>query len=280
MTRYRLAMAQMLVKGGKPDANLARADAMISGAAAQSCRVVVLPECMNLGWTHPSARDLAEPIPGPHFDRLAAAAKKHGMYVAAGLVERAGEKRYNAAVLIGPDGDLLLHHRKINELDIAHDLYAIGDRLGVSHTELGCFGLDICADNFHHSLAIGHVLMRMGARVILSPSSWAMPADHDQVKEPYHGFDTWTTGYRELAKLYDAYVIGVSDVGWIEAGPWAGRKCIGCSLAVGPGGVTLVEGPYGPDAEALLTIEIEPRVALGQGGTLIEAIRKKGYQGP
>jgi len=34
-------------------------------------------------------------------------------------------------VPIGPDGNLLLHHRKLNELDIAHDLYALGDRLQV-----------------------------------------------------------------------------------------------------------------------------------------------------
>lgn len=280
MPGFSLAMLQMRVEGGQPEANLTRAEAMLSGAAAQGCRVAVLPECMNLGWTHPSARDLAEPIPGPHYERLAAAAKKHRLYIAAGLVERAGEKRYNAAVLIGPDGERLLHHRKINELDIAHDLYAIGDRLGVAETEFGVFGLDICADNFHQSLAIGHVLMRMGARVILSPSSWAVPADHDQAKEPYHGFGTWTTGYRELARLYDAYVIGVSDVGWISGGPWKGRKCIGCSLAVGPGGAVLAEGPYGPAAEMILTVEMDPRPAPGQGGTLIEEIRSRGYQGP
>ena len=30
----------------------------------------------------------------------------------------------------------------------------------------------------------------------------------------------------------------------MTGGPWAGRKCIGCSLAVGPGGAILAEGPY------------------------------------
>jgi predicted amidohydrolase len=273
-------MAQMLVEGGKPEANFKRAEAMLAQAAAKGCRVAVLPECMNLGWTHPSARDLAEPIPGAHFERLAAAAKAHGLFVAAGLVERAGDRRYNAAVLIGPGGEPLLHYRKINELDIAHDLYAIGDRLGVASTALGTFGLDICADNFHGSLAIGHVLARMGARVILSPSSWAMPADHDQAREPYHSFGTWMKGYTELARLYDAYVIGVSDVGWITEGPWKGRKCIGCSLAVGPDGTVLAEGPYGPEAEALLVIEIQPRPAPAQGTAMAEQLKARGYDGP
>ena len=46
----------------------------------------------------------------------------------------------------------------------------------------------------------------------------------------------WRDSYTELARLYDVTVIGVSNVGPITGGPWAGRKCIGCSLAVGPGG--------------------------------------------
>ncbi|HKA08313.1 MAG TPA: carbon-nitrogen hydrolase family protein, partial [Gemmataceae bacterium] len=118
---FRLDMAQILVEGGKPAANLDRAVSAIRRAGELGCRVVVLPECLDIGWTHPSTRDFAQPIPGPHFARLAQAAKDAGVYVAAGLVERAGPKIFNAAVLIGPNGELLLHHRKINELDIALD---------------------------------------------------------------------------------------------------------------------------------------------------------------
>jgi hypothetical protein len=51
-------------------------------------------------------------------------------------------------------------------------------------------------------------------------------------------------------------VIGVSCVGWLTGGPWKGRKCIGNSLAVGPGGRTLAVGPYGVDAEALTVVEV------------------------
>src|SRR4051794_18480387 len=111
----RIGMAQTLVEGGRPGPNLDRAVTAIRQAADRGCHVVVLPECLDLGWTDPSARELAQPIPDPHFDRLASAAKDTGVYVAAGLVERAGPRLFNAAVLIGPTGDLLLHHRKINE---------------------------------------------------------------------------------------------------------------------------------------------------------------------
>ena len=167
---------------------------------------------------------------------------------------------------------------RLNELDIALDLYAVGDRLGVAETELGTLGLSICADNFGDSLAIGHVLARMGAQVILSPSTWAVDADHDNVGEPYG--QLWLDSYMELARLYDLTVIGVSNVGWITGGPWKGRKCIGCSLAVGPGGEILAQGPYGEDAEALVEVEVRPRPPVARGTDFAAALQKRGYRGP
>jgi hypothetical protein len=160
---YRVAMVQILVEGGKPHANLGRAASAIRDAAAKGCRLVVLPECLNLGWTDPSARDLAEPIPGPHAEVLVRAAKEHRVFVAAGLVERVGDRLFNAAVLIDPSGQILLHHRKINELDIALDLYTVGDRLGVVETELGTLGLASVGTLF------GAVTAQMRARELLFP---------------------------------------------------------------------------------------------------------------
>ncbi len=247
-------MGQMLVEGGNPTANLERATSMIRRAAEEGCAVIVLPECLNLGWTHPSARELAQPIPGRDSDILAQAAREAQIYVVAGLVERDGEKLYNAAVLISPDGVIRLKHRKINELDIAHDLYSLGDNLSVVQTPLGIIGVDICADNLPDSLEIGNTLAVMGAEIILSPSAWAVEADHDQQKEPYGSL--WKESYTKLATLHNLTVVGVSDVGWIKGGPWQGRKSIGCSLAVGSGGEIIRQGPYGEMAESLIIIPI------------------------
>ena len=274
--QYRVGMAQTLVEGACPEANLRRAADAVLCAAAKGCRLVVLPECLDLGWTDPSARERAQPIPGPHSDVLASAARRAQVFVAAGLVERAGSRLFNAAVLISPAGEILLHHRKLNELDIALDLYSIGDRLGVVETPLGTLGLAICADNFGSSLAVSHVLARMGAQVILSPSAWAVDADHDNVREPYGKL--WRDSYTELAKLYDVTVLGVSNVGPITGGPWAGRKCIGCSLAVGPGGKILAEGTYG--TEAVVCVEVEPRAPIARGTGFATALEARGYRGP
>jgi predicted amidohydrolase len=254
-------MGQMLVEGGLPDRNLARAEQMIGDAAGQGCQVVVLPECLDLGWTHPGARRLAQPIPGTTSDRLCRAAADAAVHVVAGLTERAGERIYNAAVLVAPDGHVLLKHRKINILDIAQDLYETGDRLSVAATSFGTVGVNICADNFPDCLCLGHAIARMGAQVLLSPSAWAVPADHDPVAEPYGGL--WKESYTTLAKSYGMPVVGVSNVGRLSEGPWKGRKCIGCSLAVGRDGRVLAEAPYGETAESLTVIDVGTR---GHGG--------------
>lgn len=278
MSDYRIAMGQTLVEPARPQANLDCACEAVAQAAALGCRLVVLPECLDLGWGDPSARDLAQPIPGPHVEQLQKAARKEGIYVAAGLVERSGGRLYNAAVLIAPSGAIVLHHRKINELDICLELYAVGDRLGVAETELGTLGLAICADNFGNSLAISHVLCRMGAQVVLSPSAWAVDADHDNVKDPYGKL--WLDAFGELARLYDVTVIGVSNVGWITNGPWRGRKVIGCSLAVGPGGQILARGPYGEGAAAVLPVEVALRNPIGRGTSIAAELAQRNYRGP
>jgi predicted amidohydrolase len=276
--KLKIGMAQILVEGGRPESNLARAVTRIQEAAELGCKFVVLPECMDLGWTHPSARELAQPIPGSHFQILSDAAIANEIYVVAGLVERDGERFFNSAILISSSGELLSLHRKINELSIAHDLYSIGDRLTVADTEFGKVAVNICADNFGSSQAISHVQARMGARLVLSPSAWAVDADHDNEKNPYG--QLWRDSYTELSRLYDLAIIGVSNVGWLDAGPWSGRKVIGCSLAVGPGGEIVAQGPYGDNAEALVVVEVQIEQPPATGANFASMLKSRGYVGP
>ncbi|HMJ91067.1 MAG TPA: nitrilase-related carbon-nitrogen hydrolase, partial [Candidatus Acidoferrum sp.] len=60
----KVALAQMLVKPGEKQANLAHAESWIAQAATRGVDVVVLPEALTLGWTHPSAQTLADEVPG------------------------------------------------------------------------------------------------------------------------------------------------------------------------------------------------------------------------
>jgi predicted amidohydrolase len=230
----KIGMGQVLVEGGEADANMDRAAAMIGEAAKAGCSVVVLPECLDAGWTWPDARRLACPIPGPRSDVLAAEARRHSIHVVAGLTERDGDRVYNAAILVSAEGELLLKHRKINELDIGRPFYDTGDRLGVARTPIGVIGITLCADNSPDSLVFAESIARMGAGLVLSPCAWAVDADHDNVKQPYGGL--WLDAYGQLTRRHPITVIGVSSVGWLTGGPWKGRKCIGNSIAMGPGG--------------------------------------------
>lgn len=266
LAAFRAAMIQMRVVGGESRKNLRRAEEHLAAAAAAGVRLAILPEALDLGWTHPSARMQAEPIPeGEPCRRLAAAAVRHGLYVCAGLTERAGSYTYNTAVLIDPQGATVAKHRKVNELALAHGSYDPGESLSVVHTELGCLGLMVCADAFARNQVISRGLGYLGADVILSPCAWAVPADHDPSREPYG--QLWRDNYAPVAKDFRLWIVGVSNVGTLTAGPWAGRKCIGCSLAVDPEGVIVVQGPYGEDAETILPLEIapQPRPARGDG---------------
>jgi predicted amidohydrolase len=221
---------------------------------------------------------LAAEIPGSTSDVLCQAASDAGLHVVAGLTERASNRIYNAAVLIDPSGHVLLKHRKINLLDIEQGIYSTGDRLAVAETVCGVIGVNICADNFPDSLVLGHSLARMGAQVLLSPSAWAVPAEHNPVTEPYGAL--WEDSYRSLASLYEIPVVGVSNVGWIAGGPWAGRKCIGCSLAIGTGGEILAKGWYGVDAQQLIVVEVELKRKMVTGTDIASMLRGRGYQGP
>lgn len=263
---FKLALAQMAVVSGDLEGNLQRAVTMVAAAARDGARVVLLPEALDLGWTNPASRRLATPIPqGKACATLSEAACRHGVYVCAGLTERSGEAVFNAAVLISPAGDILLHHRKLNELGIGHDVYDQGDRLGVAHTPLATFGLMICADGYVRGQFVSRTLGLMGADVILSPSAWAVKPGYDNAATPYGA--GWRENYGAVARDFRLWVAGCSNVGRIEGGPWDGHSCIGCSLVVDPAGNPAMTGPFGERAENLLLIDIkpEPRPARGTG---------------
>ena len=251
-------MGQMLVEGGNRQANLARIQTVIEEACHHGADLILLPEALDCGWCDESAREHAGKIPGDTFDALARAAADSGVYLCAGLTERSGEKIYNSAVLISPDGDLLLKHRKVNELAIARGIYATGkSATAVCETALGTLGLMICADGFFPGQALTRSLAKSGAQLILSPCAWAVAPDHDHEREPYGCL--WRDVYGRVAREHGIWIAGCSNVGEIRHGAWAGHHCIGCSMLVGPGGDIVASGSYGRAAEQVVIAKVTPR---------------------
>lgn len=256
LRNYKLALIQMRVDAGKPAINLQRAAERLEEAAKQGAKIAVLPEVMDLGWTDPSAKTMAYPIPsGPTCQSLIEVAVKNKIYVCAGIVEKSDDQTFNAAVIIDPSGNVISKHRKLNELDIAHDVYDQGEGLHVVHTPLGALGLYICADATASGNTLSNALGYMGADIILSPCAWAVPPDFDQAATPYG--DTWRNVYKPVSKAFDLWVVGVSNVGKIEAGPWKDWDCIGNSLVYGPGGEEVLQAPFGAQADTIMYVDIE-----------------------
>src|SRR5205809_8148010 len=103
-TRYTVGLVQMAMSAN-PDANLTKAVAKISEAAAAGAQLVCLPELFRSQYfaqrEDPELFDLAEPIPGPSTEALGKAAKHAGVVVIAPVFERRGAGLYHnsAAVL-------------------------------------------------------------------------------------------------------------------------------------------------------------------------------------
>jgi predicted amidohydrolase len=272
----RIGLGQLLVEGGEPARNLARAEDQIAQAAAQNCDLILLPETLDFAWTHPSALYEAQPIPGPFSDQLCRAAATHGVYVCAGLTERAADGRnYNAALLIDPQGNIIVKYHKINLLDVEQPFYAVGQMLNVVDTPLGKIGVNICSDNYIDGLHIGHTLARMGAEFIISPSSWTVDYSITEEHDPYD--EKWVRPFSILAKLYNVVVVGTTSVGYIVGGPYEGKKSIGCSLAVDANGVQ-AQGAFNEFAGQLVVADLARPNRQEKGTDIGVMLQRKGYK--
>jgi len=247
----RLAMIQMHVEGGEREVNLEKAKAMIARAAEHGAELVLLPEAMDLGWAHPSALVDAAPVPeGSTCQMLIESAREHSIYICSGLVEKSGRKVYNSALLISPSGEILIHHRKINILDIAQPYYGQGRGLQVVDTRFGSVGVMICADGFADQRVISQTLCYMGADLILSPTSWALPPEKRDDKEL--ATSIWYEHYAPVAEKYNVHIAGCSNVGELSGGPWKGFSAIGNSMIISPEGQIAAGNIFGVNAETII----------------------------
>ncbi len=112
--------------------------------------------------------DVAEPIPGPSTRFLGRLAKKHHLYIVAGLYERAGKAVYNTSVLMGRDGEVAGKYRKVclprEEIDGG---MTPGSEYPVFDTDFGRVAMMICWDVSYPEVA--RELAAKGAEVILMP---------------------------------------------------------------------------------------------------------------
>jgi nitrilase len=91
-------------------------------------------------------------VPGPEVQQLSEAAREHDIIVSIGISERSPVSvgcLWNANLLIGADGGLLNHHRKLMPTFYEKLIWASGDGAGlrVRDTPVGKVGMLICGEN-------------------------------------------------------------------------------------------------------------------------------------
>lgn len=172
-------------------ATVAKACTLIEEAARNGARLVAFPESYVPGfpmWAslrapiynhdffkHMAAQSIE--VPSPLTDQLCGAAKRHHIFVSIGISEGTRVSvgcLWNSNLLIGEDGSILNHHRKIVPTFYEKLIWANGDGAGlrVVETVLGRLGMLICGENTNPLAR--YALMAQGEQIHVSsyPPVW------------------------------------------------------------------------------------------------------------
>jgi predicted amidohydrolase len=148
--------------------NLVQFSKLITTAAGQKPDIVCLPEGITLVGTPHDYISASESIPGPTTEFLGEVARRHNLYIVAGLLEKNGDTVFNTAVLIDRKGNLAGKYRKVSlpqeEIDGG---ITPGQSFPVFDTDFGKIGLMICWDVTFPEPA--RALAQNGAEIIFLP---------------------------------------------------------------------------------------------------------------
>ncbi|MCH9694389.1 MAG: carbon-nitrogen hydrolase family protein [Gammaproteobacteria bacterium] len=253
----RVAAIQMN-SGADPAVNLQLADRLLAEAAADGCTLAVLPE--NFALMPRRGRDKAkyaeEPGEGPVQAFLAAASKRHGMWIVAGSMplvspEIDAERVYGACPVYDDQGHMQAMYRKIHLFDVdlvdnqesyreSRSMFP-GDDVTSVDTPFGRIGLTICYDLRFPELF--RQLVDAGATI------FTVPAAFTQTTGEAH----WHTLLRARAIENLAYVIAPGQYG-VHPDQ---RSTYGHSLIVDPWGRILAEAA---DENCIVAADLDPEL--------------------
>jgi N-carbamoylputrescine amidase len=246
-----------------PDENLRRACEKVREAAKKGAQLICLPELFRAQYfcqrEDTALFDLAEPIPGPSTDALAAIARELKIVIVASLFEKRARGLYhNTAVMLENDGTIKGIYRKMHIPDdpLYYEKYYFtpGD-LGFKafDTSVTRMGTLVCWDQWYPEGA--RLTALQGANVLFYPTAigWH-PDEKAEYGEAQH--DAWRTIQRAHAIANGVFVGVVNRVGH-EFGDVRGNRAAGKGLEFwggsflcDPFGRVLAEGSH--DKEEIL----------------------------
>jgi N-carbamoylputrescine amidase len=261
-TRFRLGLVQMRCTAD-PAANLATAIDRIRDAASRGAGVVCLPELFRTEYfcqrEDAALFDLAEPVPGPTTEALAAVAREASVVVIGSVFERRAPGVYhNTAVVLDADGRIAGRYRKMHIPDdplFYEKFYFTPGDLGfvAVDTRVGRIGTLVCWDQWYPEGA--RLTALQGADVLFYPTAIGW---HPKEKAEFGArqLSAWQTIQRSHAIANGVYVAAVNRVGH-EGAPDAGLEFWGASFVADPFGVVIAEA--GHTAEETLVVECDRR---------------------
>lgn len=238
----RVAGVQMNPRLGEVEANLNAIVSQLQVAASAGAQLVVFPECALTGYGFPdraAAWSHSETLDGPSLQKAAAACASLGVHAVFGMLERDGDRLYNACVLTGPSG-VIGSYRKVHLPFLGVDRFADpGDRPFAVHEADGLkIGMHICYDGAFPEPA--RVMALAGAELLVLPTNW--PTHSECAAEHMVA----TRAFENVV-----YMMAVNRVG-----EESGFRFIGRSSIADPGGRILAQA--GIDTEEILYADIDP----------------------
>ncbi|HEY55924.1 MAG TPA: carbon-nitrogen hydrolase family protein [Dehalococcoidia bacterium] len=239
--RVKIAAVQMEPRLMNNRENLVSIIGGVSKAAANRANLVVFPECSLTGYIFHSREEalpFAETVPGPSTEEVASLCRELGVYVVFGLLEREGDRLFNAAVLVGPQG-LIAGYRKNHLPFLGIDRFCnMGDRpFEVHRTPIGNIGIYICYDIVFPESS--RVMTLMGADIL------ALPTNFPQVRR-----ETLATYVVNARAIENRVHMVAAD----RVGSERGYSFAGLSKIVSASGNTL--GLASPDKEEIIYGEV------------------------
>lgn len=153
-------------------------------AARNGAKIIVHTEMATSGYSFFSREQIsrvAEQIPGPTTNDIAAVAAKYQVYVAFGMPEYDASLNsyFNSAVLVGPTGSVVGVYRKRNNLlEASYNSEEFGP-LPVFDTAYGKVGIVICADMFYPQFPRAAAIA--GVNILLAPANVGITTDFMKV---------------------------------------------------------------------------------------------------
>jgi predicted amidohydrolase len=222
---------------------------------ATGAALVVAPETVTTGFAPgldaADLWDLLGPIPGPLTEAAQALAAELGVLLVWPTYEAGADRGvvYNAAAVIGPDGEVLGTYRKTHLFPTERQWAAPGHDVLVVPTPLGRIGSVICFDGDFPELV--RIEAGLGAQVVVRPSAFLRAAD------------IWELTTRARAYDNHVYVVAPNAVG-VDPG---GFVYFGNSLIVGPTGEVLARGTSQPGWVSA-TIGLDPMATISPGSSV------------